>query len=299
MSRIADALRRVAEGDGGESERSTPADVPVRPADDVPFESYPAEGQGGPHRPDGASLRPVVRRASMAAGAPRAGVTLLNRTPATNAKLIVSPEASAASVAEYRRLADALQDIQNRSVWEGDGSAERGLKTLLVTSARNGEGRTLTAVNLALTLSRALERRVLLIDGDVRRPAVHELLELPNTAGLLDVLRSGRPGPPLHEVSPFLSVMSAGRGDPDPGQDLASDRMRAVLDACSPRFDWIVVDGPPVGLLPESRDGAHVMRAVLFVIGSRTTLYEDVAAAIATLGRGCIVGTVLNRVADY
>ena len=80
------------------------------------------------------------------------------------------------SVEQYRRLAGAVHGLQ----------VDRGLKTLMVTSAVPNEGKTLTVTNLALTLSESYKRRVLLIDADLRRPSVHDLFRIPNTTGLAE-----------------------------------------------------------------------------------------------------------------
>ena len=100
------------------------------------------------------------------------------------------------AVEQYRRLAGTLHELQ----------VEQGLKTLMVTSALPKEGKTLTVVNLALTLSESCRRRVLLIDADLRRPFIHEVFQLPNVRGLNDVLGSERGELPLQPVSEHLSV---------------------------------------------------------------------------------------------
>src|SRR5438067_664707 len=94
-------------------------------------------------------------------------------------KVVVGPGAESALIEQYRRLGAALHHHQLQS----------GARTLMVTSAVAAEGKTLTATNLALTLSHSYQRRVLLVDADLRRPSVHEILRLPNTTGLSDSLR--------------------------------------------------------------------------------------------------------------
>jgi Mrp family chromosome partitioning ATPase len=104
-------------------------------------------------------------------------------------------------VEQYRRLGAALHHHQLQS----------GARTLMVTSAVAAEGKTLTATNLALTLSHSYQRRVLLVDGDLRRPSVHEILRLPNMTGLSDSLRHPeKTGLRVHTISPYLSALTAG-----------------------------------------------------------------------------------------
>ena len=124
----------------------------------------------------------------------------------------------------------------------------------MVTSARPGEGKSLTAANLALTLSESYQRRVLLIDADLRQPSLHEILGVPNATGLSDGLSAGAgAGIPLLEVSSYLSFLPSGRPMSDPTAGLTSDRMRRVLDAARQRFDWTIIDTPPVGLLTDAK----------------------------------------------
>jgi capsular exopolysaccharide synthesis family protein len=218
-------------------------------------------------------------------------------TPPLDGKLLLSPEVSPGSAEQYRKLALALQQIQDRSAWAaGDAAVERGLKTLLVTSALPGEGKTLTIVNLAVSLSQSCERRVLVIDADLGRPSVHRMLGLSNAVGLGDVLRSSSDRLPIQEVSPLLSVLPAGRFDTNPTAELKSDRMRALLDECASRFDWVLLDAPAVARLPHAHRVTRFARAVLFVIRSGSTPYGVIERAIAELGRGSIIGTVLNGV---
>src|SRR5690606_12595006 len=95
-------------------------------------------------------------------------------------KLVTAGTIERAPVEQYRRLATRLHLAQ----------AEQGTRVVMVTSAIASEGKTLTATNLALTLSESYKRRVLLIDADLRRPWVHELFRVPNLTGLNDGIRA-------------------------------------------------------------------------------------------------------------
>src|SRR5688572_7603735 len=130
-------------------------------------------------------------------------------------KLVVTPVIGAQSVEEYRRLAAVLHLTQ----------AERGIKVIMVTSAQPGEGKTLTAVNIALTLSESYRRSVLLVDADLRRPTLHEIFQVPNVAGLNDGLKGSVDRKlALVRYSPHLAILPAGKPDPDPMSALTSDR---------------------------------------------------------------------------
>jgi capsular exopolysaccharide synthesis family protein len=139
---------------------------------------------------------------------------------------------------------------------------------------------------------------VLLIDADLRGPSVHGLLGISNRSGLQEVLRDNSQELPLVQVSPTLSVLTAGQADSTPLAGLASERMRLLLDDCASRFDWVLIDVPPVGLLADAQILGHLTGAVILVIRAGSTPHALVERAIAQIGRESIVGTVLNGVED-
>jgi len=165
----------------------------------------------------------------------------------------------------------------------------------MVTSANPRDGKTLTVTNLALTLSESYRRRVLLIDADLRRPSLHKIFRLSETMGLTEALQSGSQ-PHLHELSPLLSILPAGEVDGEPLGALSSIHLKSLLDQCAAAFDWVLVDTPPVGLMPDANLLARLTKAVVFVIGAGSSSYKVVERAIADLGQDSIVGTVLNRI---
>jgi capsular exopolysaccharide synthesis family protein len=166
----------------------------------------------------------------------------------------------------------------------------------MVTSAAASEGKTLTATNLALTMSHSYQRRVLLIDADLRRPSIHEILRLPNSVGLSDSLRHPeRSLARYHTVTPTLSVFSAGRPDSDPMAGLVSDTMNRILIEATQTFDWVIVDTPPVALLPDANLLAAMIDTALLVVGANSTPYPLIRRAIEAIGEQRILGVVLNR----
>jgi capsular exopolysaccharide synthesis family protein len=201
-------------------------------------------------------------------------------------KLVAGHPAAQVSVEQYRRLAASMHELQ----------VDRGLKTLMITSTLPREGKTLTITNLALTLSGSYRRRVLLIDADLRRPTIHDVLNVPNRVGLSDVLRSGRTELPVIQHSPLLSVLPAGTSDNDPMALLTSSRMTSLLEEAAARYDWVLLDAPPVGFMPDASLLASITGAILFVISAGSTPYPLIQRATAQLGRDNIVGTVLNRI---
>jgi capsular exopolysaccharide synthesis family protein len=282
MNRIDEALRRATGGPVANRQGITLiGDAPPRRPDEFTLEQYPHER---PLSSDGGD-----RASSDERGQP--GVAVLptdsrGRLAPVQAdsegKLVMNP--GALLVEQYRRLAAALHAAQS----------ERGLKTVMITSAQPQEGKTPTAINLALTLGKSYACRVLLVDADLRQPSVHEGLGVRNQRGLSEALHGDWHELPLIEVSPFLTLLPAGQPEPNPLAALTSARMRVLLDECAALFDWVVLDTPPVGLLPDAQLLARLTQAVVFVIGAGSTPFPVVEKAIAELGRECIIGTVLT-----
>jgi capsular exopolysaccharide synthesis family protein len=194
-----------------------------------------------------------------------------------------------AAIEQYRRLAASLHHVQ----------VERGTTKVMITSAVSGEGKTLTALNLAMTLSASYRRRVVLIDANLRSPSVHTLFDTGNVVGLSEVLSDARhPKPALVELSPRLSIVPAGRPDPDPMGPLTSPRMAMILDEMAEQFDWVIVDTPPVVLLPDTNLLVGMVDAAVVVIEAGRTSYEMIERAIQVIGRQRVLGFVLNGVED-
>jgi capsular exopolysaccharide synthesis family protein len=281
MSRIDEALRRVA----GE---------PLAPVSPVEFERstgrsteetlsrYPMEAPTD-RRGGRADLAPGVLIAPGARQRKQFG----GIDPEIDEK-IVTGHPTGIAIEQYRRLAAALHEAQ----------AARNVRTVMITSAVPREGKTLTAANLALTLSESYGLRVLLIDADLRRPSVHGIFRLPNSTGLSEGLRVDKGQLPLIEVSPTLTVLPAGRPDTDPMAGLTSDRMKAVIAEAIQRFDWVILDTPPVGLMPDAQLLARLVDGVVVVIGANATPYTLVQRVVAEIGADKIIGTVLNRVEE-
>src|SRR6185436_19857163 len=126
-------------------------------------------------------------------------------------------------------------------------SAEEGLRTLVVTSAGPGEGKSIVAANLALALAQA-GQRVLLIDADMRRPRVHEIFETPQEPGLSNILTGNAKVAEAIRKSPLhgMWVLSSGHIPPNPAELLASRRYLDFIASLDQQFDWPIIDAPPV-----------------------------------------------------
>ena len=175
----------------------------------------------------------------------------------------------------YRSIRTALA-----SQFRGDGS-----HVVAVASSQPLEGKTTTAVNIAMALAVG-GARVLLIDADMRRPSVHKALRMTNDRGLSQLL-AGQAR--MREVvqrthDPNLLAITAGRTPANPSELLASDRMRALLTGLETGpFDWIIIDTPPVLAVTDALILAPLVGAVAFVIGAEMTRWRLAEQAVETL----------------
>jgi capsular exopolysaccharide synthesis family protein len=175
-----------------------------------------------------------------------------------------------------------------------------GTKILVVTSAQPLEGKTTTAANIAMALAYG-GSRVLLIDGDMRRPGLHRPLRLTNERGLSQVLvGQARVRDVIQRtVDPNLLAITAGRTPPNPSELLSSERMKTLLtNLTHGPFDWIVIDTPPVLAVTDAVILAPLVSGVTFVIGAEMTRRRLAERAIETLlqARPRYAGVVLNKV---
>ena len=160
-----------------------------------------------------------------------------------------------------------------------------GPRIVAVASSQPLEGKTTTAVNIAMALAVG-GARVLLIDADMRRPSVHKALRMSNDRGLSQLL-AGQAR--MREVvqrthDPNLLTITAGRTPANPSELLASDRMRALLSGLETGpFDWIIIDTPPVLAVTDAVILAPLVAAVTFVIGAEMTRWRLAERAVETL----------------
>jgi capsular exopolysaccharide synthesis family protein len=202
-------------------------------------------------------------------------------------RLAIGDNADFLLVEQFRQLAATLHQCQTT----------HGTKVVMVTSADPGEGKSLTTVNLALTLSESYKRTVMLVDGDLRRPSLHEITNVPNPSGLAETLKSPHEQKlPLFRMSERLTLIPAGQPDPNPMAALTSPRMRRILDEAVELFDWVLIDAPPLGPVADANLLAPMTDGALLVVRAGRTQCDAVQKAVEALGKDRILGVVLNGV---
>ena len=296
MSRVDEAMRRAAE----EAREEKPAaDVPdpawERDADVLAREAFPDEAPGS-------ESGPAVEDAADSPSSPQ-------NEHAVPSKLTFEPDESAEHRAyerfsegvfekvvgdrrmpavcreQYRRLAAVLHDSQ----------ANNRTQVVMMASAVAGEGKTLTAANIALTLSHSYRKRVLIVDADLRRPTMHKLFRLETSSGLTDGLDPGSNKPiVVRQITSRLALLPAGRPLSDPMAGLTSPRVRQLVDEAREIFDWIIIDTPPLVLLPDANLLVSLVDAAILVVKAESTPHALVKRAMEAIGRQRLMGVVLN-----
>jgi capsular exopolysaccharide synthesis family protein len=214
-----------------------------------------------------------------------ASATMFDFNPAWSERLAL-PDKNPELRDQFGKLAGLLHRVQ----------VTNGTKSVMVMSAMPGDGKTLTAMNLALVLSSSYGRKVLLIDADLRRASSHLLTRVGNAPGLNENLYSPREEKlPIVRLSNTLMFLPAGRPSTDPLRGLSSHRMRRILEEACECFDWVVVDAPPVAPVADVALLAEMIDTILFVVRAGHSQHGLVQKAIEALGGNQrILGVVLN-----
>jgi protein-tyrosine kinase len=299
MSRVDEALKRArGRASGVDVPEGATTDLHAVTSPVVPswqYERFPVEGdaadpraRAGTPRIEPSSSPAGVMSEDENRGASPVSIRYVTRGVAPQfAEKIVGGATAMPSREQYGRVAAVLHQAQR----------QQKTKIVMIASAVPGEGKTLTAANVALTMAESYGRRVLLIDADLRKPTLHQLFQVPGAKGLLDGLEAGdAQAMALIQVTPRLSVLPAGSATTDPMRLLVSERMRQVLNEAAQAFDWVIVDTPPIALVPDAHVLADMVHAAILVIRAGSTPHDLISDAVNTLGRPRVLGAVLNCV---
>jgi protein-tyrosine kinase len=191
---------------------------------------------------------------------------------------------------QFRLLRTKLASMQN----------QRKIKTLLVTSAVPSEGKTFVACGLAGVLAQLPGKRVLLIDGDLRKPMAAQDLGLNNSMDLqgFSEILSGKTeaiDALLSSTESNLFFLPAGKTPDNPAELLSSPLLARTLKIFSDSFDWVVIDSPPAIALADSSILAPLCDGLLLVVHSSHTSSKMIKDCIQRLGRDKICGVIMNR----
>jgi len=285
MSRIQDILSK-AERDGtarrtralsDDGQVTTPAiTIPAR--HQAPVQSYEAPV---PHTQHAPAWTPAATATAIEEGTLQAPPGMLD----VHLAAALAPQSLAAE--QYRSLRTRIKRAENG----------RAVRAIVVTSPNKGDGKSLTAANLAITMAQEFQQRVLLVDGDLRRPAVHRLFGVPEGPGLSDVLMGAAElNQALVELPEHhLTLLPAGALPSHPAELLGSAAMRRMLDSLRTRFDRILIDMPPVAPLADLHIVAPMADGVLMIVRAGVTPKPAIERALSGLDMTKVLGLVLNE----
>jgi len=235
-------------------------------------------------------------------------------TPVVEAAPITAPEEAAAAASTVRMLPARLDATVVAGTSPDSQAAERyralrtrilhadhgvGTRVLLVTSPREGEGKTVTAANLALSLAQGQERRVCLIDANLRSPRIDRMFGVPRQPGLAEVLAGrNRLDEAIVQIEgSSLSLLTAGATHPRPAELLMTSAMRRIIDELRSVFDFILIDTPAMQPLADVGSLTPFVDSVLLVARAGMTSKAAIREAAAGMGTTTVLGIVLNEAA--
>ncbi len=192
-------------------------------------------------------------------------------------------------------LAEAFRTVRTNIQFT---SVEKTVKTILVTSAEPGEGKSTVLANLGVAMAQA-GQKVLIVDCDLRRPEQHKFFGVRANPGLTSLLMDDASIEEAVQDTAVenLQIISSGAIPPNPSELLGSERFKLVLDRLAEDYDRVLVDSPPAGIVTDSVVMAGKVDGVLLVVFSERTKADHVKLAQAQLVKagGNILGVVLNR----
>jgi capsular exopolysaccharide synthesis family protein len=202
-------------------------------------------------------------------------------------KLVCVTDGESLAAEKFRFLAVRLRHLQQK----------RAMKRILVTSSVPGEGKTMIVENLACALA-GNKQKVLLLEGDLRRPSVSPQLGLDGLPGLAELLESNGSGNHSFNVYRLESLgfwmLPAGRPPRNPMECLQPAKLSALMDELAGDFDWIVIDSPPVLPLADTSIWMRLADAILLVTRPGMTAKKQLQRSLETIESAKLLGAVLN-----
>lgn len=174
-----------------------------------------------------------------------------------------------------------------------------GCKCIAITSAFASEGKTTTATNMALSFTQ-MKKRILLIDGDMRKPQVHNVFSVDNQIGLSNILGGfAAPEEAVHQLESGLNIITAGHIPPNPVELLASQRMEKLLKDLGEYYEYIFIDTPPVNIVTDALVISEKVSGMVVVTKEGESSHRDLEQALGKLdfAKAKILGLILTNAA--
>lgn len=177
---------------------------------------------------------------------------------------------------------------------------KKGCRKIIITSPYKSEGKTTTAVNVAIALSQQVDVKVLIIDCDLRRPTIHTFFDIKNEQGLANLLSDEclLEEAVTHTSNPNLDIVSYGAIPPNPSELLSSDNMKQMVEVFEKKYDYILFDTPPVNMVIDVIPIISLSDGIVLVTKHKDTTYPELNKAVDTLKRNNakILGIIINQI---
>lgn len=307
MSYIFDALQRSQEERDKADQPTGPAAIELleraerQAAAQRNFESTSAQPGGIEKERETSLFRPDSLGSSAAAADPAAVIDALQAeerrevfsqfqtlevSRSRNSRLVCFAETDCPAAEAFRLLGVRLRDLRR----------ERNLKSLLITSTVPEEGKSLVAANLACTLGSGAQQKVLLLEGDVRRPSLSQFFGLTKVSGLRGYLQGERSltASLYHLEGPGIWILPVGEVPRNPLEFIQSPQMPALMQKLKSWFDWIVIDSTPVLPLADTSVWARTADGILLVARHGTTKKRKLRKGLDALDTNKLIGALLN-----
>ena len=201
-------------------------------------------------------------------------------------RTILSGNVQAVITEQYRLLRSKISGLNGNHVG----------RTFAITSTKNGEGKSLTAVNLAIVMAEDAKKKILLIDGDMRKPSIHTFFNCKGEYGLADLLSNRCDIDSA--VSPSgiknLTLLLAGGPLESPSDLIATPLLKEIIEKLKKRFDYIIIDSPPIIPFADMNILSDIVEGVLLVVRAEKTPKEMILEALKSLNKENVIGVVFN-----
>lgn len=208
-----------------------------------------------------------------------------------NPLLVTACDPHTPAAEEYRKLKSIIVKLT---------TGDRFRNTLMVTSSIGNEGKSVTALNLAMSLAQEYDHTVMLVDADLRKPSIHQYLGIEKRAGLTECLLDGMDIKDVLIKTGIgrLSVLQAGRGVKNPAEIFSSQKFRNFFLEMKNRYHdrYIIIDTPPVLPFAESRSLCPLVDGVVLVVKEGAVTLDSISETIQCLGGTDVLGIVYNGV---
>jgi capsular exopolysaccharide synthesis family protein len=262
-----------------------------------------AEREGGVHRirrtPDVLAPASVTANAAFPISAPPQSLPEAAPIPSTPVRTVESMNLDPRLIAALSTdtpAAEQYRALRTRILHADTG---RPTNVILVTSPSRGDGRSLTAGNLSLAMGQELDRRVCLVDADLRHPLQHRLFGIPASPGLADVLvGQASLDEALGAIADHqITLLPAGLTTSNPAELLGTTTMRRIVDTLRTRFERVVIDAPPALPLADVGILTPLVDSVLLIVRAGVTPKPAIHDAVAAMDELKLLGMVLNDAA--